>query len=407
MAEKSIFWPTNNTGDGTGTGYTSAEMFQVYRSLFTSAPNFGGVTPDFQDELASTGAVSPVAVGAGAALVYGIFYGNTSAVYVTIPTPAVNTRIDRIVLRASWVAQTVRITRIAGTEGGSAPNLTQSAGTTWDVPLAQVSITTAGIITVTDQREWVGGVGNGVVDNTKLADMVAATLKGRAAGGGSGDPSDLNAAQVRALLNVADGANAYVHPNHTGDVTSNSDGATTIANKAVTNAKLADMPSFTIKGRLSFGDGEPQNLSVSDAQTVLAVPTLTHDNFAPELHINGVATGITFSVSGAHYSKLNRARILFVSMKIALSSKGSQSGVVTIPNLPFAAFENFSGVSVAIRAATYANFASSVQGLRLLIPPNSNTGTLYYDNGANTAAVTNAQLTNTSTFELHGSFLYE
>ncbi len=35
-------------------------------------------------------------------------------------------------------------------------------------------------------------------------------------------------------------ANKYVHPNHTGDVTSNADGATTIANDAVVTAKIAD-----------------------------------------------------------------------------------------------------------------------------------------------------------------------
>lgn len=41
----------------------------------------------------------------------------------------------------------------------------------------------------------------------------------------------------------------YTHPNHTGEVTSTGDGATSIALNAVTNTKLADMPTTTIKGR--------------------------------------------------------------------------------------------------------------------------------------------------------------
>ena len=42
------------------------------------------------------------------------------------------------------------------------------------------------------------------------------------------------------LDGIATSANAYTHPNHSGDVTSSSDGATTIANDAVTGAKIAD-----------------------------------------------------------------------------------------------------------------------------------------------------------------------
>lgn len=170
MAEVSFLWQTNGTGDGTDTGYTQTQMFEWLRSFLTpSATNLGGVAPDYQNKLAVSGTSSPVSVATGAALVYGIPYVNTAAVNVAIPTPSGATRIDRIVLRADYTAQTVRITRIAGTEGGAGPSLTQSAGTTWDIPLAQVSITTAGVVTVTDQREWLSLVGDGAVTTAKLA----------------------------------------------------------------------------------------------------------------------------------------------------------------------------------------------------------------------------------------------
>jgi len=42
------------------------------------------------------------------------------------------------------------------------------------------------------------------------------------------------------LNGIAPSANNYSHPNHSGDVTSSADGATTIANDAVTTAKIAD-----------------------------------------------------------------------------------------------------------------------------------------------------------------------
>jgi hypothetical protein len=45
-----------------------------------------------------------------------------------------------------------------------------------------------------------------VVDNAKAADMAEATIKGRADGAGTGDPTDLTAAQVRTIINVEDGA---------------------------------------------------------------------------------------------------------------------------------------------------------------------------------------------------------
>jgi len=177
VAEKSLLWDTNGTGDGTGTGYTETDMIQLFRSLFTRSSNMGGVVPDYLNELAVTGTATPVAVNTGAGLVYGIPYWNTASVNVAISTPAVSTRVDRIVLRADWTAQTVRITRIAGTEGAGTPAMTQSAGTTWDVPLAAVSITTGGVITVTDAREWLLGTGDATIDSTKLATDAVTTAK--------------------------------------------------------------------------------------------------------------------------------------------------------------------------------------------------------------------------------------
>jgi hypothetical protein len=88
-----------------------------------------------------------------------------------------------------------------------------------------------------------------------MADMVTSTIKGRVTGT-TGAPEDLTAANVRTIINVADGANAYVHPNHSGDVTSVADGAQTIANSAVSYAKIQNVSNTDrVLGRSTAGAG--------------------------------------------------------------------------------------------------------------------------------------------------------
>jgi hypothetical protein len=184
MAESSIFWTTGATGDG-ASPYTMAQVTAWLRRTLTPGQANGGVIKVYGNELAVSGTSSPVTVATGAAQVYGYPYENDSAATVAIPTPSGATRVDRIVLRASWSAQTVRITRIAGTEGGGAPSLTQTPGTTYDIPLAQVSITTGGVITVTDERVFcafgtvlqTANLADSVVTAAKIADGAISTAK--------------------------------------------------------------------------------------------------------------------------------------------------------------------------------------------------------------------------------------
>lgn len=56
-------------------------------------------------------------------------------------------------------------------------------------------------------------IANNAVTNAKMSSMAAGTIKGRASGAGSGSPTDLSAADVRAILNVADGAQVNVPTN--------------------------------------------------------------------------------------------------------------------------------------------------------------------------------------------------
>lgn len=121
--------------------------------------NFEGVCPGLGNKLvcAANGA-NTVSVGTGGAMVDGKWYHNDASMNVNIPSAvgAGNTRIDRIVLRADWAGYDVAITRIAGTDAASpvAPAITQTSGTTYDIMLCRALVTTAGTVTVTDERVW-------------------------------------------------------------------------------------------------------------------------------------------------------------------------------------------------------------------------------------------------------------
>jgi hypothetical protein len=161
MAEISRPWDGDSGSAGIGDcgPYTSGQWDTLFEHAFLGGrATSEGVIAGVEDELAVNGASSPVSVARGAAWVKGKYYGNTTPVNVVIPTPTVSTRIDRIVLRSDWTAQTVRIYRIEGVEGAGVPARETTDGVLFDLLLYQVSIViTTGVITLTDEREYVRG----------------------------------------------------------------------------------------------------------------------------------------------------------------------------------------------------------------------------------------------------------
>jgi len=79
------------------------------------------------------------------------------------------------------------------------------------------------------------GLADDAVTNAKLANMTEATIKGRAAGAGTGDPTDLTAAQVRAIIGSS-GATLNVNTTTTGNVGTGED---TLASYTVTANQLS------------------------------------------------------------------------------------------------------------------------------------------------------------------------
>ena len=151
MPEKSIFWETGALGDG-ASEYTLTELTRWLSQSFASTTVDEAIMKNYGGEMAVSGVASPVSIATGGALVHGFPYWHTVASTIIINTPVGDTRIDRIVLSADYVAQTVRLTLLTGIEGGGIPAMTHNTGVLWEIPLARVSITVGGVITLTDER---------------------------------------------------------------------------------------------------------------------------------------------------------------------------------------------------------------------------------------------------------------
>ena len=121
--------------------------------------------------------------------------------------------------------------------------------------------------------ETAARIGTLTAGATAKATPVDADLIGLADSAASNVLKKLSWSAVKATLKTYFDTlyNKYVHPNHTGDVTSVADGAQTIAANAVTNAKLADMANATIKGRVTAGAGDPEDLTATQVRTILNV----------------------------------------------------------------------------------------------------------------------------------------
>lgn len=232
MAEISLPWGGTVTGDAGP--YSDDNWSDTWRELFTNDPTTQGYIAGYLNELEVTGVATPIEVDTGAGIVDGKFYRNSVVVQISIPTPSVSTRIDLIVLRKSWSAQITRITRIAGAEGGVAPTPVQVDGTTWDIPLAEASVTTGGVITVTDRR---------VACETPLSGGGSAPFDdGTAIIKGSADPTKLLRLEVDGFTTAT--TRVLTPPNFDGTIATLA-GTSTLTNKRITPRITSEASSAT------------------------------------------------------------------------------------------------------------------------------------------------------------------
>lgn len=181
MTQLSRPWTGTTTGDAGP--YTADNWAQTWRNAFgngsadvDSGPIMGsGVAPDPGLTVAAVAVPNAtVNVSAGAALVHGTFYLTDATVNLAIAANlSAFPRIDTIVLRKSWAAQTVRLAVLQGTAAASpvVPTITQTDGVTWEIPLADIAVA-AGFVTITNanitpRRSW-ANVSDGIYLNDVL-----------------------------------------------------------------------------------------------------------------------------------------------------------------------------------------------------------------------------------------------
>lgn len=167
-------------GDATEAPYSADEWSLIWSKIngFASRANYGVIFgydngTNFSLEVTQvTVASANVEVKQGAAQVTGTLYWSTATETLAIAANASgNARIDTVVLRKDYVAQTIRLVVRQGTPAASPvpPTLTQSAGTTWEIPLADIAVAN-GFSAITNAnitfRHEFCNVGNGsFIDN--------------------------------------------------------------------------------------------------------------------------------------------------------------------------------------------------------------------------------------------------
>jgi hypothetical protein len=118
------------------------------------------------------------------------------------------------------------------------------------------------------------------------------------------------------------------------------------------------------------------------------IPTITFNNSA--------GVGVTYGTCGGCAAKIGD--VVVASGILSLSSKGSSSGFIQIASLPWVA-KNTGIAFQFVSVGAYANCASITGGLTGVIASSTNQAQLYMGGSATAAALTQANITNTSQFE--------
>lgn len=169
MTQTSRPWAGTTVGDAGP--YTAPHWWNVWQAMSGGNGALGGVGNkgvfyNVPGLLAVT-YVGPnfLSVAAGAAMIDGLYYENDAAISCTVTSATSgNVRDDRLVIRKYFntATQNARLVLLPGSEvaspgPGTPPSLTQDVTRTtyWDIPLARVSVADNGVMTLTDEREYV------------------------------------------------------------------------------------------------------------------------------------------------------------------------------------------------------------------------------------------------------------
>lgn len=179
-----------------------------------------------------------------------------------------------------------------------------------------------GDVTASGTGSVVATIANNVVTLAKMATMATASFLGRNTAG-TGNVEVLSVATVKSLLGLTGTNSGDQTITLIGDVTGSGTGSftATIANNAVTLAKMATMATDSFLGRTTAGTGNVESLSASVAGLILA-PAWT--SFTPTL------SGMTLGNGTLSCYLQTIGKTTFYRIKITFGSTTSVSSAVTI-----------------------------------------------------------------------------
>jgi hypothetical protein len=341
--EKSAFWTTNGTGDGTSGGYTATEFYDFIRRLtITDQEATQGVLKNVLNELAVTGSSSPLAVASGVAIAHGFYYENSASLNLTVTSPISGTTGGRVNLKVDWTAQTVRAVIQMNTDGVAAiPSLVQTAGSEWNIPLATFTVTIGGVITLTDARNYCQFAN--YLTSTSLEAVTGLSVVGRAANT-TGQSADITA-----------GSDAYVLRRSGSSIGFGQVATDGLADDAVTAAKIADnaVTADQIDAG-AVGNSELASDAVDDTKV---------GNRVPQFYRRQGGDTSDWSVAGTTTYTPTTVRMQAGAVDVVFSAQTSKTFSITFPtafsNKPLVICSIKSDDSPAASAMVYVTSSST------------------------------------------------
>ena len=376
--------------------------------------------------------------------------GTGAAYFVggALGTPSSATLTNATGLPVSGItASTSTALGVGSIELGHATDTTISRVSAGVIAVEGVNIATSSSTnTFTNKTFDANGTGNSIT-NIEVADLAGSAVITAAEGIGSNnvDTALTTSAAVKTYVDAA--VSSGVADGDKGDITVSGGGVTwAVDANAITNAKLAQITTNTIKGRVTAATGDVEDLSAAQVKTILALTksdvglgnvtnnaqlplaggTMTgllttngqvkfpstqnpsadantlddykeSTSFTPAITFGGASVGITYSLQSGSYTKIGNR--VFFEGRVTLTNKGSSTGVAKITGLPYTA-GNYGACTISY----YANLAS-ISGVALgYVDSGDTTIQLQNGNAATSATLSNSNFTNTSDLLFFGNF---
>lgn len=252
--------------------------------------------------------------------------------------------------------------------------------------------TTLGTGTVSNVATGTGLTGGPITatGTIAMANMAATTLKGNSTAAAAA-PADLSVAQVKTMLNLVGTNSGDQTIALSGDVAGSGTGAitATIANNAVSNAKLAQSPANTLKGNNTGAAANANDLTTAQVKTMLAISSADVAGLgalatAASVNLSTQATGtLQAAQAPAHTGDVTSAAgsvALAIANNAVTNAKAAQMAANTLKGNNTGATANANDLTVDLVNTMLPVFVASGAGsAKGLVPdPGTTAGTTRY-----------------------------